>query len=223
MTDQSYPKIGLFDMKHASLSQISINIDHLLVLSIIITATLVLHQIDVSGIYEFDEKYILDFHDSLDPDKVNITIYEKEKENGWIDDGWKELGHLFIPFDENGIMQINVFDPHSMKKIFPDDAQSIDDTIGPDAFWAISHNDIVLKMFTMIYYIIDIRSKKILDEWKEHQDLSDFAKQLVERSIQSAAVTPNASSQIADFSELENRLDKEFEEQQKENTTNDDQ
>ena len=148
MTDQSYPKIGLFDMKHASLSQISINIDHLLVLSIIITATLVLHQIDVSGIYEFDEKYILDFHDSLDPDKVNITIYEKEKENGWIDDGWKELGHLFIPFDENGIMQINVFDPHSMKKIFPDDAQSIDDTIGPDAFWAISHNDIAHKPYT---------------------------------------------------------------------------
>lgn len=183
MTNQSYPKLGLFDMKHPSLSQLSINIDHLLILSIIITSTQVLHQIDISGIYDFDEKYVIDLHDS-DTDKVNITIYEKEKENGWINDGWKELGHLFIPFDENGIMQINVLDPSSMKKIFPDDAPSIDDTIGPDAFWAISHNDIVLKMFTMIYYIIDIRSKKILDEYKEHQDLSDFAKQLVERANQ---------------------------------------
>lgn len=219
MTNQSYPKMGLFDMKHASLSQLSINIDHLLILSIIIAATQVLHQIDISGVYDFNEKYILDLHDT-DTNKINITIYEKEKENGWIDDGWKELGHLFIPLDENGIMQINVFDPHSMKKIFPDDAPSIEDTIGPDAFWAISHDDIVLNMFTMIYYIIDIRSKKILDEWKKHQDLSDFAKQLVERSIQSAAVTPDASGQIADLTELENQLDKEFEERQKENTTN---
>ena len=219
MTNQSYPKMGLFDMKHPSLSQQAINIDHLLVLSIIIAATQVLHQIDISGVYDFDEKYILDLHDS-DENKVHITIYEKEKENGWIDDGWKELGHLFIPFDENGIMQINVLDTHSMKKILPDDAPSIDDTIGPNAFWAISHNDIVLKMFTMIYYIIDIRVKKSLDEYREHQDLSDFAKQLIDRSIQSAAVTPDASSQIADFSELENQLDKEFEEQQKENTTN---
>lgn len=218
MTNQGYPRLGLFDMKHPSLSQLTINIDHLLILSIIIAATQVLHQIDVSGIYEFDEKYILDLHDS-DTNKVNITIYEKEKENGWIDDGWKELGHLFIPLDENGIMQINVLDPHSMKKIFPDDAPSIDDTIGADAFWAISHNDIVLNMFTMIYYLIDIRVKKSLDEYREHQDLSDFAKQLVERAMQSAAVsaTPDSSSQIADLTKLENQLDKEFEEQQKEN------
>lgn len=177
MTNQGYPRIGLIDMKHASLSQLTINIDHMLVFSIIIAATQVLHQIDVTGIYDFDEKYILDLHDT-DTNKINITIYEKEKENGWIDDGWKELGHLFIPFDEDGIIQMNVFDPHSMKKIFPENTPSIEDTIGPDAFWAISHNDIVLNMFIMIYYIIDIRAKKILDEYKEHKDLSDFAKQL---------------------------------------------
>ena len=88
-------------------------------------------------------------------------------------------------------MQINVLDPHSMKKIFPEDAPSIDDTIGPDAFWAISHNDIVLNMFTMIYYIIDIRSKKILDEYKEHKDLSDFAKQLIERANQNKEENTN--------------------------------
>ena len=218
MTNQSYPKLGLFDMKHPSLSQQAINIDHLLILSIIIAATQVLHQIDISGIYDFDEKYVIDLHDS-DTDKVHITIYEKEKENGWIDNGWKELGHLFIPFDENGIMQINVLDPSSMKKIFPEDAPSIDDTIGTDAFWAISHNDIVLKMFTMIYYLIDIRVKKSLDEYREHKDLSDFAKQLVERAMQSAAANPDSSSSpIADFTDIENRLDKEFEEQQKENT-----
>lgn len=184
------PKMGLFDMKHASLSKLSANIDHLLVLSIIIAATQVLHQIDISGVYDFDDKYILDLHNS-DENNVNITIYEKEKENGWIDDGWKELGHLFIPLDENGLIQINVFDPHSMKKIFPDDAPSIDDTIGPDAFWAISHNDIVLNMFTMIYYIIDIRSKKILDEYREHQDLSDFAKQLIDKANQKEENTTN--------------------------------
>ena len=181
MTNQSYPRMSLLDMKHASLAQTSINIDHLLILSIIISAAQVMHQIDVSGVYDFDEKYVLDLHDT-DTDKVNITIYEKEKENGWIDDGWKELGHLFIPLDENGLIQINVFDPHSMKHIFPEDVPSIDDTIGPDAFWAISHNDIVLNMFTMIYYIIDIRAKKILDDYKVHKDLTDFAKQLVERA-----------------------------------------
>jgi hypothetical protein len=181
MTNQGIQKMSLLDMKHASLSKSTVNIDHLLILSIIITATQVLHQIDVSGVYDFDEKYVLDLHDS-DQNKVNITIFEKEKENGWIDDGWKELGHLFIPLDEDGLIQINVFDPHTMKNIFPEGAPSIDDTIGPDAFWAISHNDIVLNMFVMIYYIIDIRSKKILDEWREHKDLSDFAKQLIYRS-----------------------------------------
>ena len=183
MTNQGIQKMGLFDMKHASLSKLTVNIDHLLILSIIIAATQVLHQIDISGVYDFDEKYVLDLHDS-DQNKVNITIFEKEKENGWIDDGWKELGHLFIPLDEDGLIQINVFDPHTMKNIFPEGSPSIDDTIGPDAFWAISHNDIITNMFVMIYYIIDIRSKKILDEWREHKDLSDFAKQLIELSNQ---------------------------------------
>lgn len=179
MTNQGMQKIGLFDMKHASLSQLSMNIDHLLILSIIIATTQVLHQIDVSGVYDFDEKYVLDLHDS-DTNKINIAIYEKEKENGWIDDGWKELGHLFIPLDEDGNIQINVFNPHTMKHIFPENTPSIDDTIGPDVFWAISHNDIVLNMFTMIYYIIDIRSKKLLDKYTEHKDLSDFVKRLIE-------------------------------------------
>ena len=180
MTNQSYPRMSLIDMKHASLNK-SVNIDHMLILSIIIAAAQVMHQIDVSGVYDFDEKYVLDLHDT-DPTKVNITIYEKEKENGWIDDGWKELGHLFIPLDENGIIQMNAFDPHSMKQILPEGTPSIDDTIGPDAFWAISHNDIVLNMFTMIYYIIDIRAKTILDDYKVHKDLSDFAKQLAEQA-----------------------------------------